>query len=148
MPLSLSGSDKGSIRRTMSDVLKNPKFCAKCGAPDCALKYPCKQSYYRSKKCQKADWDKHKTRCAIALSKEVKDARREHGREDASVADARMEAGVGHIQQGRHREAEKCILEARRVYVAAYGDGHEKIGRVCFELGQLYENMGRCDESL
>ena len=41
-----------------------------------------------------------------------KDARLEHGREDAAVADARVEAGCGHRGQGRHTEAEKCCLEA------------------------------------
>ena len=132
----------------MSDVAENPKYCAKCGVAGCELKCPCKQGYYCSKKCQKDDWGSHKKKCAIALAKAVKEARQEHGREDSAVADARMEAGKAQMAEGRYGEAEKCFVEARRVYLAAHGKGHQKIADACCQLGQLYAKMGRYDESL
>lgn len=136
---------------SMSDVGKNPKLCAKCGAPDSTFKCPCKQGYYCSKKCQSDDWKEHKKACAVALAKAVKDARRERGRDDPAVADARLEAGHALVVQGRYREAEKCFLEAQRVYLAAYGHQHVKIAHVGYELSQAYRALGRfreCDEIL
>lgn len=43
---------------------KNAKLCGKCAAAGCEMVCPCKQCYYCSKKCQKADWPFHKKTCA------------------------------------------------------------------------------------
>jgi hypothetical protein len=46
----------------MSD--ENAKPCGKCAAVGCEMVCPCKQCYYCSKECQKADWPSHKKNCA------------------------------------------------------------------------------------
>lgn len=99
-------------------------------------------------KCQKDDWADHKLKCAIALARVVKEVRREHGREDEAVADARMQSGVAHLHQGRYGEADKCFLEARRVYFEALGDGHFKIVSICHQLGKPYACMFPGDDHL
>ena len=94
----------------MSDVLHNPKLCKNCGAPGCKFKCMCKQGYYCSRKCQKKDWQNHKKDCAMAHSGNVKEAKREHGKDDVRVAQARLEAGFALLNQGRYKEAERCFI--------------------------------------
>jgi tetratricopeptide (TPR) repeat protein len=132
----------------MASVVENPKLCTTCMAPDCELKCPCKQVYYCGRACQKRDWNRHKNKCAIALANNVKKAKKEHGKQDVAVADARKEAGHGHVQEGRYGLAEQCYLEARRVYLAAQGEEHFNMAEIDMELGQLYYFQGRHEESL
>ena len=129
-------------------MFKNPKLCTTCMAPDCELKCPCKQVYYCGRACQKKDWSHHKEKCAIALANNVKKAKKEHGKQDVAVADARKEAGFSHVKEGRFALAEPCYLEARRVYLAAKGAEHFDMAEIDMELGQLYYFQGRYQESL
>ena len=100
----------------MSDLVENPKLCAKCGAPDSSAKCPCKQVQYCSKECQLADWPSHKLQCRARLDKKVNKAKKQHGREDEAVSNARMNAGHAHGLEGRYLEAVRCYVEARRIY--------------------------------
>jgi hypothetical protein len=84
----------------MAEFIKDPKLCAKCGVDGCFLKCPCKQVMYCGKKCQKDDWNLHKTNCRAILDKKVRQAKKEHGREDNSVAQARTDAGDAHFVEG------------------------------------------------
>src|SRR6056300_1139090 len=88
----------------MADLVENPKLCAKCGAPDSSANCPCKQVQYCCKECQVADWPFHKQKCRARLDKKVNKAKKQHGREDEAVADARMEAGDAHGWEERFRE--------------------------------------------
>ena len=108
----------------MSELLAKPKICVACNKPGCTLKCPCKLVNYCGEECQRAHWPTHKKDCRLALAKKVKDAKREHGRDDSAVAMARLEAGRAHKQQGWYREAEQCYLEARRIFLDIFGEGH------------------------
>ena len=92
-------STEQSLLVDMSDLLPNPKLCKNCGTPGCKFKCACKQGYYCSRKCQKKDWKKHKEECAMVHCGSVKEARREHGRDDVRVAEARLEAGLALLHQ-------------------------------------------------
>ena len=131
----------------MSELLANPKICGACNKPGCSLKCACKLVFYCGEECQRAHWPTHKKDCRLALAKKVKDAKREHGRDDEEVAMARFEAGLAHSKQGRYREAEQCFLEARRIYLEICGEGHVP-DTVSAMLGDLYSLMGRYDEAL
>src|SRR6056300_146556 len=131
----------------MSELLANPKICGACNKPGCSLKCACKLVFYCGEECQRAHWPTHKKDCRLALAKKVKDAKREHGRDDEAVAEARMEAGIAHKEQGRYREAEQCYLEARRIYLEIHGEGHRISAEVSGFLGDLYAQMGRYDEA-
>src|SRR6056300_585073 len=126
----------------MSELLANPKICGACNKPGCSLKCACKLVFYCGEECQRAHWPTHKKDCRLALAKKVKDAKREHGRDDEAVAIARMGAGFAHRDQGRFREAEQCYLEARRIFLEIYGEGHPASALVSEMLGQLYSLMG------
>src|SRR6056300_1713178 len=135
----------------MSELLANPKICGACNKPGCSLKCACKLVFYCGEECQRAHWPTHKKECRLALAKKVKAAKREHGRDNEAVAEARMAAGFAHKQQGRYREAEQCYLEARRIYLEIHGEGHPASAAafVLFPvLGDLYSLMGRYDEAL
>src|SRR6056300_866863 len=132
----------------MSELLANPKICGACNKPGCHLKCACKLVFYCGEECQRAHWPTHKKDCRLAHAKKVKDAKREHGRDNEAVALARLEAGVAHAQQGRYREAEQCFLEARRIYLEIHGEGHPVFAPVSGMLGGLYSTMGRYDEAL
>ena len=101
-------STERQIESGMADLLENPKLCAKCGAPDSSFKCPCKQVQYCGKECQAADWPSHKKVCRDRLDKKVGKAKKQHGRENVAVADARMEAGDAHARAGRYGSAERC----------------------------------------
>ena len=105
----------------MTDLLTNPMLCANCGAPNSSLKCPCKQVQYCSKECQGADWPSHKKKCRDRLDKKVAKAKKQHGREGAAVAEARIAAADAHMDEGRYGEAERLYLEARRIFTAAHG---------------------------
>ena len=74
----------------MSELLANPKICGACNKPGCSLKCACKLVFYCGEECQRAHWPTHKKDCRLALAKKVKDAKREHGRDNAAVAEARL----------------------------------------------------------
>jgi len=131
----------------MADLLENPKLCARCGAPDSSAKCPCKQVQYCGKECQVADWPSHKKACRDRLDKKVGKAKKQHGREDVVVAKARAEAGDAHATEGRYLEAERCFVEARRIYSAVHGDDHVETASVCLQLSQVYGRMGRSEEA-
>jgi tetratricopeptide (TPR) repeat protein len=132
----------------MAGLLQNPKLCAKCGAPGCSLKCPCKQVQYCGKECQAADWPSHKQTCRDRLDKKVGKAKKQHGREDEAVADARMNAGYAHGREGRYGEAERCFVEARRIYTAVHGEDHPDTAYACMHLGQTLTMMLRNEEAL
>jgi tetratricopeptide (TPR) repeat protein len=132
----------------MADLLENPKLCAKCGAPGCSSKCPCKQVQYCGKECQAADWPTHKQSCRARLDKKVGKAKKQHGRENVAVAKARMEAGFAHANEGRYGEAERCYVEARRIYTAVHGEDHPDTASACMHLGQTFNMMLRNEEAL
>ena len=99
----------------MADLLKNPKACGECGAPDCDRKCACKQIYYCDKKCQNKHWEQHKWRCLWQWDKNVKAAEEKHGKDDMQVAVARWNAGELCVIKGRYGEAERYFLEAQRI---------------------------------
>jgi len=138
----------GQQKREMSDLVTNPRLCKRCGVPDCKLKCPCKQVNYCGPACQKADWPSHKPECAFALDKQLKKARREHGKDNVEVANARMDAGLSHMREGRFGEAERCFLKARQVFTAAHGEENADTATACMYLGQVYDSMARYDESI
>src|SRR6056300_1680512 len=119
----------------MLELLANPKICGACNKPGCSLKCPCKLVFYCGEECQRSHWPTHKKDCRLALAKKVKDAKREHGRDNEAVAEARTEAGRAHQDQGRFREAEQCFLEARRIYQEIYGEGHPASAHISIYLG-------------
>src|SRR6056300_789433 len=131
----------------MSELLANPKICGACSKPGCSLKCPCKLVFYCGEECQRAHWPTHKKDCRLAHAKKVKDAKREHGRDDEAVAKARQDAGIAHQNQGRFREAEQCYLEARRIDMEIHGEGNPVSALISCMLGDLYCSMGRYDES-
>ena len=112
------------------------------------MKCPCKQVNYCGPACQKADWPSHKPECAFALDKQLKKAKREHGKDNVEVANARLDAGISHMKEGRFGEAERCFLKARQVFTAAHGEENAGTATACMYLGQVYDNMGRKDESI
>ena len=132
----------------MSELLANPKVCGACNKPGCSLKCACKLVFYCGGECQRAHWPTHKKDCRLALAKRVKDAKREHGRDNEAVAKARLDAGDAHQGQGRFREAEQCYLEARRIYLEIHGEGNRISATVSVALGDLYSSMGRYDKAL
>jgi tetratricopeptide (TPR) repeat protein len=140
----------------MSELLANPKICGACNRPGCDLKCACKLVFYCGEECQRAHWPTHKKDCRLAHAKKVKDAKREHGRDNFSVATARMQAGIAHQQQGRFRQAEQCYLEAHRVFTSLSREGNSIsghtvesiLGHTCGVLGMLYKDMGRFDEAI
>jgi tetratricopeptide (TPR) repeat protein len=148
----------------MADLLANPHSCAACKALGCKMKCPCKQVNYCGKDCQKADWPLHKLRCAALMDRKVKDKKRELGKDDIKVGHARLDAGKIHYKEGRYQEAERCLIEARRIYTEHYGNeaakrfGEEhkvaynaynpEIADVCICLGELYDASGQYDKSI
>ena len=133
---------------TMSDVLANPKLCKNCGTPGCEFKCQCKLGYYCSRGCQKAHWHLLKKECAIHLSRKVKDAKREHGKDGVEAAKARLDVGYSHLNQGRYKEAERYFVEARQIYTHAYGDAHFDVGTACSGLGKTYCRTGRYEGAI
>ena len=138
------------------------KLCENCKKPGCTRKCACKLVFYCGQECPKADRPKHKTDCRKALAK-VEDAKRKHGMDHGmdhishllgygpsgtEVEIARVfQAGCTHEQQGRYREAEPYFLEARRMTLEAWGEGHIAFGASSTTLGELYHRMGRYDEA-
>ena len=59
-----SSAPCSNFRNSADMADKNAKLCGKCAAAGCEMICPCKQCYYCSKKCQKADWPSHKKTCA------------------------------------------------------------------------------------
>lgn len=140
----------GTEGRRADDLLVNPKRCAKCCEPGCCFKCPCKQVSYCDEDCQKADWPLHKEVCVLVRDKKVKELKKQHGKDAFMVAEARMHAGDAHGNEGRYTEAEKCYLEARRIYAGAAEGGkmHPRVANACQQLGQVYDFMERYDESI
>src|SRR6056300_1585300 len=99
----------------MSHLLKNPKLCGACNTPGCKLKCACKLVFYCGPECQGKHWPTHKKGCTVALAKKIREAKREHGNADMTVARARVDAGEELRSQGRYRDAERCYVEARRI---------------------------------
>ena len=133
----------------MAELLKNPKICGACDKPDCKLKCACKLVFYCGAECQGKDWPNHKKKCSVALVKKMKAAKREHaGTNDLAVADARVNAGEVLRTQGRHREAERCYLEAYRIYKEVDGPDSLRLGMICRGIGEMYGTMARFDESM
>lgn len=48
-----------------------------------------------------AHWPKHKTVCGVVLAKKVKKLKKEYGKDDVRLADARLAAGAASMQHGR-----------------------------------------------
>lgn len=131
----------------MSDLLKNPKFCAACNEPGCKLKCACKLVFYCGTECQGKDWPMHKKNCTVLLARKIREARREHGKDDLEVCQARLQAANALLGQGRYKDAERCFLEARRIAVEARLEGNEIVGEISYCLGDMYRNTSRYDES-
>ena len=132
----------------MSDVLQNPKICKNCGALGCKFKCTCNQGYYCSKECQTKDWKNHKKVCAYKMVRQVKDAKREHGKDDEQVAEERMNAGFAQLGQGRYMNAERHFAEARRIFTEARGAGDYGVGEACHALGATYRKSGKNKEAI
>lgn len=66
------------------------------------------------------------------------------------VVDAEIQEGKARADSngGRYADAERCFLQALTVRRAAYGDRHAINAWICGERGQLYDLMGRYNESL
>ena len=128
----------------MADLLKNPKLCGACNAPGCKLKCACKLVFYCGAECQGKDWPRHKKECVKSQARKIKEARREHGKDDVAVAQARCEAGNTLRSQGRYREAERCYLDARGIYEEVGGESSADrgTGEISRNLGGLYHEMG------
>jgi tetratricopeptide (TPR) repeat protein len=132
----------------MAELLANPKICGDCQKPGCELKCACKLVFYCGKECQKAHWPIHKKDCRLALARNVKDVKKEWGRDHMLSAMTRMQAGAAHKEQGRLREAEQCFLEARRIYAENCGEESELTANMCQCLAEVYQDMGRLDEAV
>jgi tetratricopeptide (TPR) repeat protein len=132
----------------MADLVENPKFCAQCGAPGCHFKCPCKQVNYCGRNCQHLDWHKHAGNCRSRLKGAVKKAILQHGRYDVQVAEAWRDAGCAHLMEGRFPHAERCFLEARQIFSLVFGERNPDTSHTCRMLGQVYDAMGRYDESI
>lgn len=90
----------------------------------------------------------HKKNFSVSLVKKIRQAKREHGKDDVLVAMARVEAADALREQGWYKDAERCYLDARRIAVEVEGDGSFNAGAISSSLGQLYGSIGRYDESM
>jgi hypothetical protein len=70
-----------------------------------------------------------------------------HGPDHSVVAVDRWELGLGLAALGERAEAEALLEEARRIYVAAYPDGHPLIDRLDAYRGDLLRDTGRLVEA-
>ena len=61
---------------------------------------------------------------------------------------ARFDAAKELQGQGRYREAERCYLDARRIFAEVEGEESFNIGRVSGILGDMYGVMGRYEEAM
>lgn len=128
-------------------LLHNPKLCAACDAPDSRFRCSCQQVQYCGPECQHQDWPAHKKVCVLRLSEQVKEKKRELGRDDIEVATAQIKLGDAHRQRGRFKNAEKCYLEAHRI-VTAIDSNCKEASVACSRLGSVYNGMGRYGDSL
>jgi hypothetical protein len=112
----------------MAALASDPRMCKRCAEPGCTLNCPCKQGYYCSKECQKADFPVHKHHCSVWLTKKMHKAKRDNGGENEASADAKMDAAMGLQNRGKIQESLALISEARSAYEAVLPDTHFKIG--------------------
>jgi tetratricopeptide (TPR) repeat protein len=132
----------------MSDITQNPKTCGWCERPGCSLKCACRIVFYCGKDCQKAHYPEHKKKCPYCLSKQVKAAKIEHGKDDLAVGIARQNEAEAYDRQGQYKQAERSFLEARRIFEEVQGEESGKVGEVSRSLAQLYEQMGKYNEAM
>ena len=107
----------------MADLLENPKICGACNKAGCELKCACKLVFYCGAECQGKHWPAHKKVCTVSLAKKIRHARREHGKDDVALGQARLDAAEELRMQGRYKDAERCYLDARRICAEVLGGG-------------------------
>ena len=149
-PVTAAASRRNSTHsrlQSMSELLAKPKNCSACEKPDCDLRCACKLVYYCGPECQRKDWSSHKKKCTVALAKKIRDAKKEHGKDDVEVLKARMDAADALRLQGRYTDAERCYLDARRIAVDKGGKGCQDVGDISRCLGDLYSKTGRYGEA-
>lgn len=86
----------------------------------------------------------HKELCTVPHANNIRNARREHGKDDKAAEIACLKEGHVLRNQGRHKGAERFFPEARRPSQKIGGTG----GTISINLGETYVPMGRHDEAL
>jgi len=133
----------------MEDLLESPKICGIRSMPSCKLKCACKFVFYCGAERQGKDWPRHKKKCVKSHTREIKEAREEHGKDHAAVGLAALDERNNHRRQGRCLEAERCFVDALRLCAEVGGEECEGIGDTSLFLGEMYcKIIGRYAEAL
>jgi tetratricopeptide (TPR) repeat protein len=142
-------SRPGEERKTMSDLLANPKLCGACNIRSAyRLMCACKLFFYSGTEGQGKHWHTHKKSSSASPTKKIREVIRDHGKDDVEVGKARMQAGYKFWGQGRYKEAERCYLDAKRIAIEVCGEGSTIIGSICRSLGDMYSEMERYEEAM
>lgn len=160
-----NGTDKSWASTERAEGPEEDILCSNCRAPGCSLVCACNEARYCGTDCQSADVARHAEQCAASLCRRVDAAMGEtslsaysHWKPDddtaaiLAAAETRIEAGVAHMNGGRHDQAETCLLEARCILgglgEVEGGRKHPRLAHACLQLWKLYEMAGLRDKSV
>lgn len=124
------------------------RCCSVCGTEGSHYRCECGNRDYCGPECQNSEWKEHRQECTWYLGKKLAERRKKLGKDDALIGESHFDIAAIHYEHGQYEEAERNLIEAKRIYASVHNPEHPKVADACSNLGSVYQEMGRYGDSL